>query len=644
MAFGLPARDEPNWDTKLDASINAVKATADAAQPAASLEAAVAGKIGTAGALDTALSASYVARVARVVRPEWFGAAADWADTSPTLGTGTDDTTAFQDAIDWLLATGGGVLELTGKYRIDGTVYINQTDALTAVPITIQGTDGNPFGSRGKGSTIVRTVSGDIFRVNLDETGAATLPASDIVGSFAVENVSIVGKSVSEGVIVTGINAFKAWRTRCAFRNIYTSRIDYLMTQPDTDAGALTNYCDQAVYENIRIANSTLGGLDLYLPDASMVKGIFFEGPTATAKHAIQAYGAGSLDISSFLFWTGPGSYTPVAGSSLIFLDRCRATRVNVLHVERPTQFEAVIDAFGCFGVEVGEVASYYDGKTFLLNRNSQQVRIDGWYCYEDREVGYYDIDIQGTTANNVDVTWRNTYFLDYSDNATRSILVNGATGQSDGALDGQPRPVYAVATDANYSPGRPGTFQLPAITATRTLTLPSARSNGTGPSELRIINRAAVGANVWSLAGASLRGIDGQPMTSLPAQSALTAAWDPVNSFWRVVTFATLNTFLGAGWMAAAGKTSAYTATDSDEMIRANASGGAFTVTLPTAASRAGKRFTIKKTDSSANVVTVGTTSSQTIDGATTYSLATQYKAVTVVSDGSNWNVIGAV
>lgn len=87
--------------------------------------------------------------------------------------------------------------------------------------------------------------------------------------------------------------------------------------------------------------------------------------------------------------------------------------------------------------------------------------------------------------------------------------------------------------------------------------------------------------------------------------------------------------------------KTAAYTAVIQDGTILGNATTAAFTVTLPTAANICGKVFTIKKTDSGANAVTVGTTSSQTIDGATTYSLATQYKYVKVMSDGSNWQVV---
>jgi hypothetical protein len=88
--------------------------------------------------------------------------------------------------------------------------------------------------------------------------------------------------------------------------------------------------------------------------------------------------------------------------------------------------------------------------------------------------------------------------------------------------------------------------------------------------------------------------------------------------------------------------QTSAYTATASVTVILCSATTAAFTVTLPTAASVAGRQYTIKKTDSSANAVTVGTTSSQTIDGSTTYSLPSQYNFVTVVSDGANWMRIG--
>jgi len=65
----------------------------------------------------------------------------------------------------------------------------------------------------------------------------------------------------------------------------------------------------------------------------------------------------------------------------------------------------------------------------------------------------------------------------------------------------------------------------------------------------------------------------------------------------------------------------------------------GSFNITLPDAALWLHRMITIKKT-TAANTVTVDTTSSQTIDGATTNVLTTQYDGITVVSDGVNWHI----
>jgi hypothetical protein len=93
---------------------------------------------------------------------------------------------------------------------------------------------------------------------------------------------------------------------------------------------------------------------------------------------------------------------------------------------------------------------------------------------------------------------------------------------------------------------------------------------------------------------------------------------------------------------LAIASKTSNYTALDSDEIIIANATSGAITITLPTAVGTDGRTYTIKRINSGSNVVTVGTTSTQNIDGAITYQLTAQYKYIKVVSDGSNWVIVG--
>jgi hypothetical protein len=76
---------------------------------------------------------------------------------------------------------------------------------------------------------------------------------------------------------------------------------------------------------------------------------------------------------------------------------------------------------------------------------------------------------------------------------------------------------------------------------------------------------------------------------------------------------------------------------TDLDSVVLVNANSGAKTITLPDAGTVAGKQLKIKKTDASANAVTVA----GTIDGAVNYTLSAQNDYVCVVSDGNNYFVV---
>ena len=62
-------------------------------------------------------------------------------------------------------------------------------------------------------------------------------------------------------------------------------------------------------------------------------------------------------------------------------------------------------------------------------------------------------------------------------------------------------------------------------------------------------------------------------------------------------------------------------------------------TITLPTAVGNSGRFHKIK--NSGTGVITIATTSSQTIDGAATQSLLTQWSKITVQSTGANWIII---
>lgn len=89
-----------------------------------------------------------------------------------------------------------------------------------------------------------------------------------------------------------------------------------------------------------------------------------------------------------------------------------------------------------------------------------------------------------------------------------------------------------------------------------------------------------------------------------------------------------------GAGYVA---KTANYTATRANYTIDCTAN--SFTVTLPTAVGYTGQIYNIK--NSGSGVITVATTSSQTIDGSTTKTIGSTNTNVQVQSTGANWIIL---
>lgn len=75
-----------------------------------------------------------------------------------------------------------------------------------------------------------------------------------------------------------------------------------------------------------------------------------------------------------------------------------------------------------------------------------------------------------------------------------------------------------------------------------------------------------------------------------------------------------------------------------SHHVVLVDASSAQVTLTLPSAATTSARQYMIKKKDSSSNAVVVSASNSQTIDGQASLSFNTQYEAIMVVSDGSNW------
>lgn len=113
---------------------------------------------------------------------------------------------------------------------------------------------------------------------------------------------------------------------------------------------------------------------------------------------------------------------------------------------------------------------------------------------------------------------------------------------------------------------------------------------------------------------------------------------------WWQAVTRA-FDTQDAAVTAAARTTVRAVTADDaanlSDDLLVVDATAGAVTIALPAAAGAFGAAFAVKKVDASGNAVTIDANGAETIDGAATVSISTQWETVRVVSDGSGWFVL---
>jgi len=225
------------------------------------------------------------------------------------------------------------------------------------------------------------------------------------------------------------------------------------------------------------------------------------------------------------------------------------------------------------------------------------------------------------------------------SKNAVRDKIESMSAGSAD-KLGLTPT---AVKT-GNYTAAAGELVPCDTTSAGFTVTLPTAPADGTVIAVKHVIQG---GTNVVTIA---LGGSDvfnktgGATTATLPtlAQEML-LQYKASGAIWYVIAddlaLASLDlryTKIPSGFLRRAmqAKTGNYTAADGDVVI-CDATGGAFTITLPAVA--AGAYVTVKKKDSSANAITVSPASG-TIDGAASQLISTQYTSLDFISDATNW------
>jgi hypothetical protein len=74
--------------------------------------------------------------------------------------------------------------------------------------------------------------------------------------------------------------------------------------------------------------------------------------------------------------------------------------------------------------------------------------------------------------------------------------------------------------------------------------------------------------------------------------------------------------------------------------LVLIDTTSGNVTLTLPDAQTVAGYRIDAKKLVA-ANSITIDTTGSDTIDGASSFSWSTRYQSFSIVNDGGTWHVV---
>lgn len=143
--------------------------------------------------------------------------------------------------------------------------------------------------------------------------------------------------------------------------------------------------------------------------------------------------------------------------------------------------------------------------------------------------------------------------------------------------------------------------------------------------------------ANTITIDGNASETIDGATTLVLKNKYQWTMLWCDGSSWWS------LNFGLQQLRTSFRTETTTYTATIFDEVILADATVGAFTITLPTAASAKGKVLTIKATSVAGGNVTIDGNGSELIDGAATVVISTLNRSYVIACDGTGWQILSS-
>jgi len=259
----------------------------------------------------------------------------------------------------------------------------------------------------------------------------------------------------------------------------------------------------------------------------------------------------------------------------------------------------------------------------------------NNYYPYDNNSPTYFTSSFNGTNSlplyiGDVDGNGNNTYLviddqsstISFQNNALASGSVNINLSGGLGLYNSGPLKFYDIQEPQGYVG-----FQAPSIANNILWTLPG--SDGTSN---QVLTTNGSGTLSWTKPVNTLNGLSGGVTLAAGTGITFTASSGTI----------TLSTTGNGGGISRSistitGSTTALAASSTDYVYVGNTSGN-INLTMPTAISNT-NRYTVKQNN--IGILTLLTTSSQTIDGVTGYLLTRQYQAVDLMSDNSNWFVV---
>jgi hypothetical protein len=514
----------------------------------------------------------------------------------PTTRTLTINGTTYDLSANRSWTVGTGTVTSVGVSMPTAfTVSGSPITSSGTIAITGAGTTAQYIRGDGTLATFPTITSGTVTSV------AMTVPTGLSISGSPITTSGTLALTLTSGYVIPTTTEETNWNTA------YTNRITSLTTTGSSGAATL-------VSNTLNIPNYTIDGL---LPSQASNSGKFLTTNGTSA------------------------SWATVSASSLIFNGLIAATGTNTINN--------------------ADYAQTWQWNTLSSNSGLSLTSTSTAAASNTQKL--FNLSLSGANSNSTQTTYAS--YIANTHTGTSSTNVGGYFTASGGTNN------YALLVDSGFvgigklSP----TVPLDIAFTQNSSNLPQViiTNNGTGNSSCFMVNAGSTGnPNIafgvsatakgtlsWSVSGNALGignlvystndfGLKLNSDGSLLFQDAATSTQAiKVTAAGRLaVGNVTANSFLQVGGSVAfnyVNKSANYTATVSDYAIECTT--GTFTVTLPTSSGISGRIYIIKNTGT--GIITIATTSSQTIDGASTKTLLTQYSCLGVMSNGSNWIVI---